>query len=678
MNEPRTYSALFRRTLFPLLISGILILATILISTSALIRIEDVYINRIIAGTYGSPDWRVQEMNPILAQILSLFYRIVPSLNWYGLILLALLWISSATWLSFAGRTSGGIIPAALILSPIILLSTNAMISTVVCALCASAGAFALMDGLQRQKSGLHGAVLGAVLSAFALSLSMKWGLILSVGAMLCWLPGFIRENRMRGLLTGLPVLAIIAAALFGYNALMYSAPDLASYRENYALYERVQHSHLKEESQTLVQTYGISVYSEGQTGHDHDGDGLPDAEDTAHEEHGEVDIPATVFDTVGWSINDSSLFFIRYSADTSLVNPDTLRTLANEAKTTSFSVSFLARELFNTIKKPQFLLLIGLFIITALGLLLTRRRKGLVVLLAALITFGGHIYALATYYNAYADIAPFYLLAITALLYHFNGEEAKNWLRDKIQSPSLRILCSGGALLVFAAILAGLFYYTKEHPANDNPYTLQAYEFIAPYVSDNPDMLFIGDNPHDRFKPSTLAAPVRGADQNLLAGSYDLYSPRATELMNRYGLTNPMTDGVNRDDIGYISMSYPESMVMRYAEHYQVYLKPSVDLVSQPEISERIFALSAYTDDEITGIVDQLKQEEQEQKELAELWTEALTELETQTEGVETDDTLLDAQEQSTSAPVATVSPSPAPTIDESPAPTATPAGNG
>lgn len=58
-----------RQVVFPLLIAVVLVVGALLVCGSSLIRIEDVYINRILAGTYGVPDWRVQEMNPVAGAI---------------------------------------------------------------------------------------------------------------------------------------------------------------------------------------------------------------------------------------------------------------------------------------------------------------------------------------------------------------------------------------------------------------------------------------------------------------------------------------------------------------------------------------------------------------------------------------------------------------------------------
>ena len=683
MNEQRTYPQLLRRVLLPLLIAGSLIVATVLFSGSALIRIEDVYVNRIVAGTYGSPDWRVQEMNPLLAQILSLLYRVIPSVNWYGVLLLALLFLASATLLHFAARQPGGLLPAAILVGPIVLLSANSVISTVVCAFSASAGVIALMNGLQRKKDGIHQTVYGAVLAAVAISLSMKWGLIVSAGVLLCSMPGMARENRMRGFLAGLPTLAIIAAALFGYSTLMYSAPELSAYRENYALYERLQHSELREESDRLIQAYGVSVYSDDASEaahehaegdeHDHDHEEhneLEHEESDGHEESGgdaegggqvevgtqvesdgsnqaeengndqgrhedEDDIsniaqpPSTVFASVGWSLNDSSLFFKRFAADLSLTDPDTLRALSDQADTISLDLGRLVRELFETVKKPQFLLLIALLLIAGLGLILTRRRKGLVVLLAAAIAFGGHIFALLSYYNAYADIAPFYLLAIASLLYHFNGEDAKKWFHERVKARLLRLVLTCGAVLVFCAALAGLLYYTSENPANGSPYDAQAYRFVTDYVAETEDMLFIGDNPNERYKPDTLEAPRQGADRNLLAGSYDLYSPRAKEQMARFGIENPLIDCINREDIGYVKMSFTDTMVLRLAENYDIYLKDPVELASHPELGEQIYRITSYSEEEFAALLAEKAAEKEQAEEFSRALEKVMAQLE-------------------------------------------------
>lgn len=592
MNEERTLSSTMRRFAIPLLVAVVLVIGTVLISGSNLIRIEDITVNRILAGAYGTPDWRVQEMNPLLAQPLTLLYRVLPAVNWYGVMLLALLLISVAAGISLSARKPGGLIIAVIIAGPILVLLTDSVISTTICALCASVGVFSLMDGIQRRREGIPRAVLGGVLFAFGAMLSLQWAIILGICAAVCWLPCSVRDSRMRGFWIGLPVLAVIALALFGYSALMYNSPELSAYRENYARYERLQHSSLHAESDVLLEEYGFVMVSDDHADHDHDGDGVADGAD--HYDEDDVITPESSFDAVGWTVNDSSLFFTRYGSDSALTDPEALKVLEAEASFWDFTPGRLLSELWTTIKKPQFLLLIALFVASALVLMITSRRRGLVVLLAAIIAFGGHILMLARYYDTFAEIAPFYLLAIVVMLYFFDGSDLVSWRKRVLPATWLRAGLSVLVLLVFVAGMGGMLYYTRVTPANANIYTLNAIDFLKSYITEHPDMLFIGDNPNERYKPETFEAPVRGEDQNLLAGSYDLYSPRAAALMEQYGIDNPLPDSVGRDDIGYVLMGFQEPVTFRMLEGYQTLLDPATELVSYPDYSEMIVLLTA------------------------------------------------------------------------------------
>jgi hypothetical protein len=219
-------------------------------------------------------------------------------------------------------------------------------------------------------------------------------------------------------------------------------------------------------------------------------------------------------------------------------------------------------------------------------------------------------------------------MLSIASLVYHFNGEDAKKWYHGKIKSRVLRLILTCCAALAFIAMLSGLMVYTKNNPANSSPYDAQAYQFITSFAAENEDMLFVGDNPHDRYKPDTLEAPRQGADKNLLAGSYDLYSPRAKDQMAQFGIKNPLIDCIGREDIGYIKMSFTDTMVFRLIEKYQIYLNDPVDL-GQPELSEQIYLLIAYTEEEIAALREQRAYEEEQAALLAEALDEYLSQLE-------------------------------------------------
>ena len=619
MNENRSFASSFWRIVLPLALVAVVLVATILVSGTALIRIEDITINRILAGTYGTPDWRVQEMNPLLAQFLTLLYHIIPSINWYGVLLLSLLLFSAAAAIGLAARKKGGLIPAAVVVLPIVLLLTYTIQSTSVAALAAAAGSLLLMDGLHRRKQGHGRAVSGGLLFLFAAMLSFYIAILVAAAAALCWLPCALRESRVKALLFGIASMAVLSLALFGYSTLMYNTPDLSAYRSNYTQYVRLQHSSLKDEAQTLLSKYGTALSGEGHEDHSHETEDEALACETV--------IEPNSFDAVGWTINEASLFFSRYAMDAKLTNPETLLTLSEEATFMDFSPGRLLSNLINTLKKPQFLLLIGLLTISALTVVITSRRKGLVALLAAAFALCGHIVCLASYYDAFADIAPFYLLSLVALLYHFDAEDAKAWYHRVLASRILRLGAMCALLLGFAGIMTGLFYYTGKTPANSSPYAKIAVDFIKAYTTSQTDMLFIGDNPNDRYYPNTLTAPVRGEDQNLLAGSYDLYSPRAAALMAQYGLENPLTDFLNREDTGYISMSFFDRIYLQLVDAHDLYLKPQEELVSNEDYSEKILKLSTYTQAELDDLIAQ----EQFEQEQAALWEEALKALEAQ-----------------------------------------------
>lgn len=632
MHNLHAKSSFIMRIIFPLLIAIVIVAATVLISGSSLIRIEDVYANRIIAGTYGTPDWRVQEMNPLLSQFLTLLYRIIPSVNWYGALLLLLLALASAAAMGLTGGNSGLSLPATCIIGPILVVIASSLQSTVVCAICAGVGSMALMDGLSNRKEKKGRIVVGIILYVFAAMLSLTLAAVLAACAALCWLPCCVRDGRVKGVAMGAPLLAVIVLVLFGYSSLMYGSAELSAYRNDYALYERLQHSSLKEESEALVSKYGVAVHYDydGHSDEDQSAGGADDAQPD------EAAIEPNSFDAVGWSINDASLFFSRYSADTALTDPETLRTLEKEARFISFDLGHLAVELFTTLKKPQFLLLIAFFVLSALVVVVTSRRKGLIALLTAIIAFGGHILTLARYYDTFADIAPFYLLGIAIMLYHFDGDDAKAWYHRVIGSRKARVAVSAAVLVCFAAGLGGILYYARVTPANADSYTVEAAGYITEYIENNPDTLFIGDNPNDRVKPDTLAVPVRGQDQNLLAGSYDLYSPRAAALLSKYSVTNPLTDCVGRDDIGYISMSLLfNSVMVRLDGVYEIYLKETPMLLDLTEYGKYIFSMVAYEREEF----DVLLEEYMEEQEQAALWAEALQDLEDQGFFDETDD---------------------------------------
>ena len=72
MNPANRKSRLLSTVILPALICAAIAVVFELIADCRLIRIEDNYTWAILSGAYGAPDWRVLEMNPLLAQLLAL------------------------------------------------------------------------------------------------------------------------------------------------------------------------------------------------------------------------------------------------------------------------------------------------------------------------------------------------------------------------------------------------------------------------------------------------------------------------------------------------------------------------------------------------------------------------------------------------------------------------------
>jgi hypothetical protein len=454
MQNPRTLPRPLRLIL-PLLLAALVVAATLLLSGSTLLRIEDGYTGRILAGASGAPDWRVREMNPLLALALAGLYRLLPGVPWYGGLLLLLLAAASAAMMALCARRRFGLVAAALALCPLLVINVNAVQSPVVAALAAAAGALTLLDALAEKGRGRLRAVLGGLLFALGLMLHLLWGGWLALGAVLCFLPGARAQGRLRGVRFGALALAGMLVVAAGCQALLYASPEMRAYRINAQRYERLQHSSLKDEYERLLGIYGVYTFS---------------IEDTHAHEAEEAEAPPmeeTVFDAAGWSLDDADQFFSRIAVDRDVTDPEALQALAEQARFVDFSPARLARGLFETAKKPQFLLLIGLLAAGALALLITSRRRGLVALLAVVIGLGGHLLMLAAYYDSYADIAPFYLLALCALLYHFNGEDAAAWFVRRCKRRWLRAALAAGVLVAFLGGMGGILLYTRLNPAN-------------------------------------------------------------------------------------------------------------------------------------------------------------------------------------------------------------------
>ncbi|MDO4573123.1 MAG: hypothetical protein Q4C13_07115, partial [Clostridia bacterium] len=280
------------------------------------------------------------------------------------------------------------------------------------------------------------------------------------------------------------------------------------------------------------------------------------------------------IFAQAGLTLNDSQLFFTRFGADTELISAENLKALDDIATYVETSPSHLLSALLSTLKKPQFLMLIALFVVSALMVLLTSRRRGLTALLAAVVAFGAHIFLLMCNYDAFCYIAPFYLAAIAMMLFTLNGEDVHAAYARMLPDERMRGVVSAAVCLCLVAGCGGLAVYSMTHPTNGYGAIEEEEAYLSEYIaqsalSDDPK-LFIGDNPADRYKYKVLEqTPQRGSLSTLLSGGYDLYSPRYAAMLEAFQTENPLRDSAVRDDILYVNMGFLQSKIDRITEAY-------------------------------------------------------------------------------------------------------------
>ncbi|MEG0766865.1 MAG: hypothetical protein RR482_04040, partial [Clostridia bacterium] len=524
--------SLLCRLILPVLLAAVLVAGCHLLTGSYFIEIEDRYANMILSGAYGQPEASVQNLHPLLGQLLALLYRVLPAINWYGVLLLALVFLAGATAISLAAHRPGGLIPGFLVLSPLMILLTASLQSQVIAALCAVSGTLCLLSGLADGKQGAWRVLFGMILIAFGILLHTVTAWFLIACTLLCMLPGCLREHRTRTMLFSLPFLVLLIGALWGYDALLQQFdPALAAYRTQYAVYDALQEGPLLEEAQHNTRTYGEITTL--------DGDDVHLDEEEAPTLDKQTALEQSVFHRVaGWTFNDADLFFRRNASDTELTDPATLKALAKEAPILTTDVKLLFESLKTTLKKMQFLLLLVLFLGCALVLQVTHRNRGLLALMATFLALGGHLLMLMLRRTAFCDIAPFYLSGILLLLYRFDPAQAREWWKRVVSSKILRSVIVSLILVCFVVGLGGIVVAMRNYNHAESP-SLAAATDISDFMASHPDAVLIGDNPIDRYNTNALEVPQRGSYERMFLGSYDLYSPRMQRFLEKTGMTN-------------------------------------------------------------------------------------------------------------------------------------------
>jgi len=542
--ERQARQSLWRRLITPLLFAALLIVVCVWAAGSSFIEIEDHYANEILGGGWGSYDPLVSFVHPWAGRIVTALYSLAPAVNWYGVSLLALLFLSGAAALSLAAHRAKGLVPGIVLLTPILALFACELQSMPVAGLCAVSGVLAVLDGLSDGARGAKRTVLGLLLTLAGCLFSMELAWVMAAGTLLiAAAAGQIQRPRALTFRAGVP---LVLAALLVPTLAGQLDPVWGPFHRQTLAYEQALHTDLTETVRALNSQYGVIIDMDaGGAILENDADeSLPTQEEALRK----TPIPA-----IGWTLGDADLFLRRTSVDSEIVSPEAVAAVNREAG--KLHLAAFAANFKTTIVKLQFLMLLALFLFAALCLMLFNRARGFAVLVAAVFALGGHV--LLTLFGRvdFKEIAPFYILGIVSLLYQFDPERAVRDIRKAVPIKALRVAGGAAVLAVFVMGMAVLVWQMRAYNQAQSP-SVAARQELSVYMDALPDAVFIGDNPLDRYNPDALTPPEFGGSARLLAGSYDLYSPRWKTLADAYGIQNPLKDAVNRLDIVYIDMS--------------------------------------------------------------------------------------------------------------------------
>ncbi|MDR2505353.1 MAG: hypothetical protein LBD16_04520 [Oscillospiraceae bacterium] len=559
-------------SLYPLIFCAVLICACIWTAGSYLLEIEDHYANVILAGGFGQYDAIVANIHPWLGGLVTLAYSLIPSVNWFGLLLLLVLFASGGAMVSLAARRRNGLLPALIVLSPIMILLACSPQSRVLSALAQIAGALCVISGARDGKQGVVRTVFGALLLLIGVALYMSYLSLVYAAAVL--IISHVRKHTSyliprTSYLTAVPII-IFAIAIPTLTALLN--PVWHEFHINQQAYERAADGNFALETQDLLDKYGNTISDEGE---------IAEPEQTAAEISAEEAIAAGTLGKAGFTLIDADLFVRRSAVDAKLLDPAKVALINSNAQ--MLKLEGFAERASQTLRKPQFLMLIALLLFIALVLEITNRGAGWLIVLSVAFAAGGHAVQLLANHTAFRDIAPFYILGILAMMCEFDGSVATDNIKNIVKSQTLRRIILGVTSVAFLSGIVVLVYMMRSYNFAQSP-SVAANEELLATLAAAPDTVFIGDNPLDRFNPSALEAPSFGAYKNLIAGSYDAYSPRFTDTMARFNMTNPLPDSVDRLDVVYIDMSFFTLQVIsaRLSEEY------NIDMVTQtPSIAQ-------------------------------------------------------------------------------------------
>ncbi len=510
-------------------------------------QVDDFIIYNLYSGLDGTYNIHGVYIYPVLCFILSLFFRILPMINWHTIFLLGMQFICftiMGTLIVNKSKNKFSYI-VYIIFASVCYTSLLQLIQyTSVAVLLILTAFFVMMDYIEEKKHGkkyivcfLSLYVIGIMTRIQSLLIVAPFFALYFVYELILLIRKKIEKEKIVKIIKNYLVFGIITVLIYISNYMFYNNEIYKNYNEFNGL-------------RTILQD---NIY-------------------VSYEENKEL------FDEIGWSQNDHYLFYTFNFGDENVFNKENLQKIVEYKMNNGglYDYDFKLKDIVNDLidqLRDNYHYIIVLFFASFLVAFYTNKEKRGYILAIFLVAIAVNSIFIIVNRSMHRVVIPEYILGIAMFLYLTKYNE-------KVDSEKLNTLKAMSIFVIVVSVIFAGGLYKFDYQLED----YSNYKDVIEYTNSHKENVYLYTVPALQYRYLTYSVyemPPEGAFSNLrVMGGWDMYTQNYYDFKDRYDLNGTFLDLLKENvylidgDVswsGNYYQNYIKHIVLFIKEHYNV-----------------------------------------------------------------------------------------------------------
>ena len=510
-------------------------------------QVDDFIIYNLYSGLDGTYNIHGVYIYPVLCFILSLFFRILPMINWHTIFLLGMQFICftiMGTLIVNKSKNKFSYI-VYIIFASVCYTSLLQLIQyTSVAVLLILTAFFVMMDYIEEKKHGkkyivcfLTLYVIGIMTRIQSLLIVAPFFALYFVYELILLIRKKVEKEKIVKIIKNYLVFGIITVLIYISNYMFYNNEIYKNYNEFNGL-------------RTILQD---NIY-------------------VSYEENKEL------FDEIGWSQNDHYLFYTFNFGDENVFNKENLQKIVEYKMNNGglYDYDFKLKDIVNDLidqLRDNYHYIIVLFFASFLVAFYTNKEKRGYILAIFLVAIAVNSIFIIVNRSMHRVVIPEYILGIAMFLYLTKYNE-------KVDSEKLNTLKAMSIFVIVVSVIFAGGLYKFDYQLED----YSNYKDVIEYTNSHKENVYLYTVPALQYRYLTYSVyemPPEGAFSNLrVMGGWDMYTQNYYDFKDRYDLNGTFLDLLKENvylidgDVswsGNYYQNYIKHIVLFIKEHYNV-----------------------------------------------------------------------------------------------------------